>query len=138
MTALNMISVHDIDSYRIWKGPDASIFGVRGGGGAIAFYTKHGAGSPLPTEGVLTFKDTGFQAEREFYTPKYDVEKPEHKKPDKRATLFWAPHIQTNAEGKATVSFYNHDTETTVTGIIEGISKDGIPCTTTFKYEIKK
>ena len=63
---------------------------------------------------------------------------PTEKKVDKRATLFWAPHIQTDSTGFATISFYNQDSETTATGIIEGISRTGVPGVATIKYEVKK
>jgi hypothetical protein len=138
ITTLNMIPVHDIESFIVWKGVDTSIFGVRGANGVIAFFTKQGPSDSPPTEGVLAFNEMGFQVEREFYAPKYDVEAPEQNKPDKRPTLFWAPHIQTNNEGRATVTFYNHDVETTVTGVVEGISTTGAPGVATVKYQIKK
>ena len=139
ITALNMIPVHDIESFIVWKGVDASIFGTRGANGVIVFFTKQGAssGSP-PADGVQAFNEMGFQVEREFYSPKYDVTIPDHQKLDNRTTLFWASHIQTNNEGVATVSFYNHDVETNVTAVLEGISTEGTPGAATVKYEIKK
>ncbi len=138
MNMLSTINVNDIESFIVWRGPDAAIFGARGSNGAIGFFTKRGGGIGALKEGIVTFTQAGFQIEREFYAPKYNVEKPEHKKPDKRATLFWAPHIQTDSTGQASVSFYNHDLETSVTGIVEGISTMGKPGTVTFKYSIKK
>jgi len=138
MSTLSMIPVNDIESFMVWKGADAAIFGARGSNGAIGFFTKKGGGVGVLKEGLITFKQVGFQIEREFYKPKYDIEKPEHKKPDKRVTLFWAPRIQTDSTGHASVSFYNHDLETSVTGIVEGISTIGKPGSVTFKYTIKK
>jgi len=135
---LNMIPVRDIERFDVWKGADAVIFGVQGANGVIGFFTKKGVTVRPPKEGIITFGEVGYQVERQFYAPKYDVEKPEHKRPDKRTTLFWAPHIQTDAKGQATVSFYNHDLETSATGIIEGISNTGKPITATFKYSIEK
>lgn len=135
---LSMIPVNDIESFTVWKGPDAAIFGSRGSNGAIGFFTKKGGGVSRPKEGIITFGQVGFQIEREFYVPKYDVAKPEHKKPDKRTTLFWTPRIQTDSTGHASASFYNHDLETSVTGIVEGISTVGKPGAVTFKYSIKK
>ncbi len=80
----------------------------------------------------------GYQIEREFYSPAYDTERPEHIKPDKRTTLFWSPRIQTDSLGLASVSFYNHDMETTVTGVLEGISTTGKPGAGTFRFSIRK
>ncbi|MGK7391045.1 MAG: MG2 domain-containing protein [Candidatus Cyclobacteriaceae bacterium M2_1C_046] len=135
---LNGIDVQDIKGYRIWKGPETAVFGSRGANGVIGFYTKRGYKYSKPQEGVITFTDNGYQLTREFYAPKYDVKKPEHAKPDIRATLFWAPYIQTDSTGRASVTFYNHDLETSVTGIVEGLSVTGIPGSANFSYEIKE
>jgi hypothetical protein len=135
--SLSTLSVHDVERIEVWKGADAAIFGGRGGNGVIGFYTRRGAGS-IASEGMLTLAAMGLQIEREFYSPDYDAEKPEHIKPDKRTTLYWAPLIRTDSAGRASVSFYNHDLETTVTGVAEGISSTGKSGATTFKYAITK
>jgi hypothetical protein len=137
--ALQNIPVQDIESVTIWKGSDAAVFGARGANGAIGFYTRKGSPVAAPTrEGNLTFSGRGFQNIREFYVPRYDVSKPEHSQKDKRVTLFWSPSITTDPSGRASVSYYNHDAETTVTGIIEGISIVGSPGSTSFDYQIIK
>jgi len=134
---LNALSVNDIERVEVWKGGDAAIFGSRGGNGVIGFYTKKGVGS-ITDQAISTIDAMGYQVEREFYGPNYETEKPEHIKPDKRTTLFWAPLIKTDSTGRASVSFYNNDVETTVTGIAEGISVTGKPGSTTFKFVIRK
>jgi len=135
---LQNLSVRDIESYSVWTGADAAIFGARGANGVIGFYTKKGGRLRTEKEGIANFREMGFQPEREFYVPKYDMKKPEHKRADERTTLVWVPHILTDSTGRASVSFYNHDLETSVTGIVEGISGKGEPGVTTFKYSIKK
>jgi hypothetical protein len=137
IASLHTIPVEDIESVSVWKGPDASIFGARGANGVIGFYTKRGKEQVNPIEeSQIPFIETGFQIEREFYSPKYDIQKPEHVKPDKRVTLFWAPYILTDSSGRATISFYNHDVETGITGILEGISGAGISGASSFEYKI--
>lgn len=135
--SLNSLSVNDIERVEVWKGGDAAMFGARGGNGVIGFYTKKGGGSAADAA-VVAFDDRGYQIEREFYVPSYDSEKPEHIKPDKRATLFWAPLIKTDSSGRASVSFYNHDVEGSVTTVAEGISVTGKPGAATYKYVIRK
>ncbi|MBX2965362.1 MAG: TonB-dependent receptor plug domain-containing protein [Cyclobacteriaceae bacterium] len=135
---LHTIPVQEIESFTVWKGPDAAIFGSRGANGAIGFYTKRGSGVEPPRESSVTFLGTGFHIEREFYAPKYDVQEPEHIKPDNRVTLFWAPYIQTDSSGRASISFYNHDVETTITGTLEGISATGSSGSLNFEYKIIK
>lgn len=137
--SLHTIPVQDIESFTVWKGADAAIFGARGANGAIGFYTKRGLETLNSSkENSITFAGTGFQIEREFYAPKYDVQKPEHIKPDKRVTLFWRPYIQTDSSGRASISFYNHDVETTVTGTLEGISTTGSSGSVNFEFKIIK
>jgi hypothetical protein len=137
LESLHTLSVQDIAGYTVWKGPDAAIFGSRGANGAIGFYTKRNDSTPvIRPEGSITYPDIGFWKDREFYTPRYDVEKPEHVKPDRRATLFWAPIIKTDSSGRATIQFYNHDLETRVRGVIEGISSTGISGSASFGYHI--
>ncbi|SMD42714.1 Outer membrane receptor proteins, mostly Fe transport [Aquiflexum balticum DSM 16537] len=139
IASLHTIPVEDIESVSVWKGPDASIFGARGANGVIGFYTKRGKEQiDPPKESPIPSIDAGFQIEREFYSPKYDIQKPEHIKPDKRVTLFWAPYILTDSSGRASISFYNHDVETSITGILEGISGAGISGASSFEYKITK
>lgn len=135
---LGMLSVRDIERIEVWKGSDAAMFGSRGANGVIGFYTKHGEFLYEPKEGVFPFTLPGLQSKRTYYTPQYDIQRPEHVKPDRRITLFWAPNIRTDSTGKATVSFYNHDLETSVTGIIEGLSSTGVPGVSTIKYLIQE
>ncbi|WP_194775725.1 TonB-dependent receptor plug domain-containing protein [Pararhodonellum marinum] len=136
---LHSLPVMDIESFTVWKGPDAGIFGARGANGVIGFYTKRGTEQLNPSKGNPNeFNETGFQIEREFYSPKYDIQEPEHIKPDKRVTLFWAPYILTDSSGGATVSFYNHDVETSVISIIEGMSITGSPGASSMEYQIIK
>jgi len=137
---LNSINVKSIESYTVWMGNTASIFGSQGANGVIGFYTKKGGNMfQKATEGGnYTVKRPGYQTEREFYAPRYDVKKSTDEAPDKRITLHWAPHVKTDAAGKAEVSFYNHDVATSVTGILEGVSKTGKPVVATFSYDIRR
>lgn len=136
--SLNTIPVQIIDSYTIWKGADAAIFGARGANGVIGFYTRKKVNSSNSSGGSsITYAKAGFQIERQFYSPKYDVQKQEHIKPDKRITLFWAPYIKTDSSGRATVTFYNHDEATSITGTLEGLTPTGSTLSTNFIYEIE-
>lgn len=51
-------------------------------------------------------KIQGFSPERKFYMPDYSyADLPEEQ--DFRRTLYWNPNVKSNAEGTATVQFYN-------------------------------
>ena len=125
------IPVSDVDRVDILKGASAAIYGSRGGGGVISVLTKRGAPdydfSNDATPGTLLAKLPGYAPVREFYSPQYDVQKPEHVQPDYRATIFWAPMIQTNAEGKASVSFFTSDAGNPIRFRAEGITINGMP-----------
>lgn len=136
MDNLSQVPVRDIESVDVWKGADAAVFGSEGANGVIAFYTKSGKSTYLPREGVYEISMRGFSSPREFYSPQYDVKKPEHAKPDKRVTLFWTPSIRTDSLGNVTISFYNHDNETTISCIANGISSSGSVGTTSYQYQI--
>jgi TonB-dependent SusC/RagA subfamily outer membrane receptor len=125
------VSVQDVDRIDVLKGPSAAIYGSRGSGGVISILTKRGAPDYDLTKdvppGTLLAKLPGYAPVREFYAPRYDTKKPEHVRPDYRTTLFWAPLIQTNAEGKATVSFYTSDAKTNFRLRAEGVTTIGMP-----------
>lgn len=136
--SLSSLNVRDIESIEVYKGPDTAIFGLRGANGVIAFYTKTGASNYVSKEGPYHFNRAGFHTSRQFYAPRYETQRPEHVKPDLRPTLFWASNIRTDSTGMISVSFYNHDLSTTVTGVVEGISTLGLPGRAVLKYAISK
>ena len=125
------ISVQDVDRVDVLKGASAAIYGSRASGGVISILTKRGKPdydfSKDVVPGTLLAKLPGYAPVREFYAPRYDVKKPEHIRPDYRATVFWAPMIQTDAEGKATVSFFTSDAKTDLRIRVEGATFAGMP-----------
>ena len=126
------ISVQDVDKVDILKGASAAIYGSRGSGGVISVLTKRGGPnydfSKDVIPGSLVAKLPGYARVREFYAPRYDVKQEERdRRPDYRTTLFWAPLINTDASGKATVSFYTSDSKTTVRIRVEGVTTTGMP-----------
>ena len=72
---------------------------------------------------------------RNFYAPNYSYYRNYNKsnrnphyvssRTDFRKTLFFAPFLKTNTEGKAHINFYASDENTTFRAIVEGISDDG-------------
>lgn len=139
LESLHTIPVQEIESFTVWKGPDTAVFGARGANGAIGFYTKRGREQlSTPVSEIVNQVPSGYQIEREFYSPKYGVDMIEPIKPDRRVTLFWAPNIRTDSSGKASVQFYNHDMTTVIQGEIEGLSANGNPGHARFEYSIVK
>ena len=79
----------------------------------------------------------GYRTVREFYAPRYDEPKPEHKRPDFRPTLHWAPMIQTGTDGKAQVSFFTSDVRGPIRVVAEGAATDGRPGVGRLTLEVK-
>jgi TonB-dependent SusC/RagA subfamily outer membrane receptor len=129
--ALLNLSPLDVARIEILKGASTSMYGVRGGNGVIAIYTRKGASKDPQTAtiGMKSMKLPGFQYPRDFYSPVYDVKKDEPARPDQRATLYWAPLLYTDENGKVSVSFFNSDSATKMQVIIEGVSSSGAPVT---------
>ncbi|MEM9329401.1 MAG: TonB-dependent receptor plug domain-containing protein, partial [Bacteroidota bacterium] len=68
----NNIPVHDVLFIDVLRGPEAAIYGSRGGSGVIAMYTRRGGeGSISQREpiGLTTLRLAGFTAPRQFYMP---------------------------------------------------------------------
>ena len=78
-----------------------------------------------PHVGIRNFQLDGYTAAKEFYSP--DYAKAGSAEPDIRSTLFWAPHVQTDAQGKALIQFYNSDQAATLDIHVQGVSTAGNP-----------
>jgi TonB-dependent Receptor Plug Domain len=132
----------DVEAVDILKGADAAIFGLNGGDGVIAILTKRGnpdydySNDPSPA-GIIVQRRNGYTARRAFYAPRYDESKAEHEFKDFRSTLHWQPYVQTDANGKATVTFWNSDAKTKIQVVAEGVSKTGRIGVTSCTYLVK-
>lgn len=124
---LAQISPRDVESIEVFKDPArTAIFGSQGANGAIAVYTKTGAGvSYQSVGGTLVTKYGGYAAPREFYSPKYDEKSPATAVTDKRATLYWNPMVKMEENGKASLSYFNSDTAKRHLIVIEGMDSLG-------------
>ncbi|MBW4891902.1 carboxypeptidase regulatory-like domain-containing protein [Mucilaginibacter sp. HMF5004] len=78
----------------------------------------------------------GYYQARTFYKPLYDTTK-DLGKADWRTTIHWEPNIITDANGEATVSFYNADPKTKVRVVVEGVSTTGGPVNASYIYTVK-
>ena len=114
-----------VERIEIVKGPSAAMFGVRGRNGVVLIYTKTGEGATYDPTISPDFSISGHVAEKEFYSPKYDVILDNHKTPDYRATIYWNPNIKTDESGKAQVEFFNSDIAEQIQVEVEGLSPNG-------------
>lgn len=91
----------------VLKGASASSMGSRGAGGVINILTKRGYANSSSEESNSRVR--GYSLVREFYAPNYTATKPTNAVPDYRSTIHWVPMLQTDANGKASISFWNSD-----------------------------
>jgi len=91
----------------------------------ITTRSKHGPFMQV-TPGTYLFKTLPFSVATQFYSPKYTVKnKTAAMGTDMRSTLYWKPNVITDAEGKASLSFYTADKISAYNVIIEGSNGEG-------------
>ncbi|MET0462997.1 MAG: hypothetical protein ABW007_07580 [Chitinophagaceae bacterium] len=97
-------------------------------GNVIAIYTygKSGLFGANRAPGLTKAAIPVFSPQRTFYAPKYEQPNAEDwKKQDLRSLIHWAPNVQTDSTGRASVSFYNADLTGKMLVIAEAISPNG-------------
>jgi hypothetical protein len=135
---LATINPNDVEAIDVLKNPATyAIFGVRASAGVVNILTRRGGEGDAKINQVIS-KVVGYAVSREFYSPQYANSTISTTPVDFRATLYWNPALQTDANGKATVTFYNTDNATTIQVVAEGISFDGLPGSEKVMYSVKK
>ncbi|MFC0875243.1 hypothetical protein ACE01N_01545 [Saccharicrinis sp. FJH2] len=137
---ISTIPLESVDKIEILKDIGGSAaFGMRGKSGVISVFTKKNY--DLPSEEnlyhTINEKITGYTTPRIFYSPNYDIQKPEDNKPDLRSTIHWEPDINISNTVPAKITFYNADLYSTIYIDIQGITYTGIPVTGQAIYEVK-
>ncbi|WP_461089088.1 carboxypeptidase regulatory-like domain-containing protein [Spirosoma gilvum] len=133
-TGLLVFNPGDIERIEVLKNAGtAGIYGVRGGNGVIAFYTKRfrpGQQTNTEKKGMKPLQVIGFPTvQREFYVPRYEATEAPSGKVDRRDVLYWKPQIQTDSQGHSQVVFPLSDVVQTLRITIQGITETGRPVT---------
>lgn len=137
LTSLNQLDISRVEVLK--NAANASIYGGRASGGVIAFFTNRGGEEEVEVEPgtyIIVHEARGYSKVREFYSPRHDRQSSDRNEPDLRSTIYWNPSVTTDANGKATVSFYTADRNTTYRVIAEGISDDGKPGRGTLTFDV--
>lgn len=134
---ITYLTANDVENISVFKGPDAAIFGIRGGNGVIALTLKKGvilkAATPVSLAGIMPL---GYQKPAEFYVPKYDVDSVRlSTKPDLRTTIYWNPKLITDKNGNIHVRFFTADKANDYSVVLEGITGEGEICRYTGKIK---
>jgi len=77
---------------------------------------------------------TGYYEGRMFYSPNYS--KDDTAREDSRITIHWEPYLKTDANGKATVRFYNADPKSKIRIDLQGLTVDGVPVVGQASYQV--
>ncbi|MEM9361477.1 MAG: TonB-dependent receptor plug domain-containing protein [Bacteroidota bacterium] len=124
------LTANEVMFIDILKGADATLFGVRGANGVIAIYGKRGVRNTWSTRqspGVADFNIPGFYKTREFYSPDYSIDNPNHKNPDNRTTLHWEPDIYLDGNKKVSLKQFTGDVPGEYMIKVEGMTYKGQP-----------
>lgn len=107
----NALSAADIKDITIYQGCNAFFLDIT---------TRSGRGPWIaPTKGVYVYRPLPLYVPKEFYSPKYDINK-SNGLPDLRSTIFWDANLVTDENGKAKLLFYAADLPGSYTIKVEG------------------
>ncbi len=122
---INQIDPSQVLFVDVLKGPNAAIYGVRGGNGVIAVYTGNNATSVTSRKpGIIDFTLQGFRGGRQFYSPDYSKDVSKVFTPDTRTTLYWNPLIYSDGT-PIDIELYTGDISGRYQVILEGMSASG-------------
>ncbi len=95
--------------------------------GIVSYSTYNGDLAGLePVPGSLAIDYEGLQRQREFYHPEYGTRAQlESRIPDRRYVLYWNPKLETDASGRAEVTFYASDVEGEFEIQVHGLTNEG-------------
>jgi len=132
---LEQVSIYDVESFDLFLGASAGVFGVQGSNGAISITTTRGIDDinramkyrEVNNSNSTVFTPLGYQKPVEFYSPDYEKLDAKYLTiPDYRTTIFWKPDLVISEENKeATFDFYTSDFPTTYSVVIEGLTTTG-------------
>jgi hypothetical protein len=85
---------------------------------------------------ITNISPKGYNSVRQFYSPRYDRPN-DATKPDLRTTIYWNPYVNTDANGKATLDFFNADGPGTYRVVVEGINAEGELGRQVYHYKVE-
>ncbi len=119
------VNIRDVQSIEVFTNPARlGQFGIFEGSGVIAVYLKPGA-SGFGKGGTLVTQYGGYSSVKKFYEPMYDQMVERKALLDNRSTIFWKGQVETDAEGKATLEYFNNDIAKSQILVLEGIDSQG-------------
>lgn len=136
------LTLNQIKDIMVVKGFDAfPFYGPSANGGAVIIRTRIDM-SGSNVKDMFDRRNVSmiqpFCKEARFYTPKYDTDSLRNDPiPDLRTTIHWDNNIVTDANGEATLEFYNGDLRGTKMIIIQGVGVNGMLASKKISYILK-
>ncbi|RFZ94645.1 hypothetical protein D0C36_03630 [Mucilaginibacter conchicola] len=137
---LSQLYTDDIESVEVLNGTHlGAVYGPLAAGGVFVVTTKKAKKGVYEKykPGTFSYRIPGFYKAREFYSPRYDAPNINKQNKDLRSTIYWNPNILTDAQGKASVSFFNADTPGNYLVIMEGIDGNGNIGRQQYRYKVE-
>ena len=128
LSFLKFMSPNTIDFIEFLPGPEAAAWGLRGAFGVISINTtpRTHYDDDYMYLGLKKIFVKGYAEPRSFIAPDYNVKEIKRSSyPDLRSTLFWNGATLTDANGKASLTFFTSDPTTTYTVSLVGITEQG-------------
>jgi hypothetical protein len=140
-SSVDIVAPSEVESVEILKGPNASIYGVRGGSGVLIINIKQQGDqisiSKETAPGIFSITPRGLYKAREFYAPSYDVTQPGNKIPGNNTTIFWKPDVTTDGRGNASFNFFNADVAGSYRVEVQGIDSKGNLGWQVFRFKVE-
>ncbi|WP_026898986.1 TonB-dependent receptor [Daejeonella oryzae] len=141
---LSSVNADGIQSVEVLKGAATTgLYGIEGSYGVLVITSKTGSdryGNTLNarTPGMLPVTVIGYQRNREFYSPRYDLQNaPTSGNADLRKAVYWNPNVSVGIKDQTEIKYFNSDYIGTHKIVIEGINADGQIGRFVFRYEVK-
>ncbi|MGY4537158.1 hypothetical protein ACVW0P_001574 [Mucilaginibacter sp. UYNi724] len=139
-STLKDISPLDVEGIELFtSGASTVIYGDAGVWGVIQITMKKGGEMyRLPITYLDKILVRGYSPQREFYSPAYDHPNDRDAETDLRSTIYWQPNVVTDADGKATVSYFTADEPGTYHVVVEGLNLEGKLARKVFDFKVGK
>lgn len=137
-SALSLV-VRNIEFVDILRGPDATIYGSRGGNGVILIYTRKRLDweqNTTPPPGLLRTELVGYHLAKEFAVihtrrPNFTYQ------PDVRTTLHWNPSLFLSNKEPRKETFTTSDKKGSYIIVAQGLRKNGTPLFGSKVFEVE-
>ncbi|HTD93384.1 MAG TPA: hypothetical protein VK644_06220 [Chitinophagaceae bacterium] len=77
------------------------------------------------------------QLHRQFYAPEYKPGERKTHLPDLRTTLYWAPDLSPDKEGRGNLQFFTSDQKGKFHVVLQGINSEGKPVSASTEFSVK-